>query len=234
MSAPRLSVRGLTARLDRFTLGPLDFELPAREIAAFLGDNGAGKTSTMRLVMAMLRKQRGTVSYAGLDHVEDEIAFKQRIAFASDELSFYGSFRVRDLVRFVAWFHPDWDRSRERALLERFRLAEDAPISALSKGMRVKLGLTLALARRPAVLLLDEPTAGLDPRSRVELFTLLEEARRLDGTAILFSTHQIDEVERLADHVLVLQRGRLVADASLAQARQQAGSLERFFLEVAP
>lgn len=230
-----LEVEGLRVRFPDFTLQDVSFRVPPGSIVGFLGENGAGKTTTLRLVMGLLRKEAGGARIAGHDHVLEEKAFKRRVAFVDEETHFYARMSVGRLLDFVSGFYADWDARRCDELLARFQLSRTQRAGALSKGMKTKLRLILALAHRPDVLLLDEPTSGLDPRARVELFELLE-AVRAEGRGVLFSSHQVQEVERLADRVLVIDKGRILVDESLAALRArardgEAWSLERFFLE---
>lgn len=228
-----LVVDGLSARIGRFAVKDVSFRLEPGEVLGLIGENGAGKTTTLRLVMGMIRKDGGSVRLGSLDHLTDEKAFKRRVGFVNEESFFYAKMTVRDHLRFTAGFYPDWDEARAADLLARFELRPDARAEELSKGMKTKLGLVLALAHRPDVLLLDEPTSGLDPRSRADLIGLLGRSAHEEGCAVLFSSHYLDEVERIADGVLVLAHGEVRAAERMAaiQARAAERPLERFLLE---
>jgi ABC-2 type transport system ATP-binding protein len=232
-----LRVEGLSTRFSGFHLQGITFDVKPGEIVGLLGENGAGKTTTLRLIMGMLRKDAGGAHLGDLDHLRDEKAFKRRVGYVSEESFFYRSMSVARLLAFVAGFFPDWDAAACAALLGRLGLDPARRVGELSKGMRTKLALVVALARRPDVLILDEPTSGLDPRSRVQLFEILERSARAEGCAVLLSSHIVEEIDRTADRVVILAHGRVVVDERLPDLRALANSdrewsLERYFLEM--
>ncbi len=234
MSHESLKVENLAVRFSGFSLRNVSFEVRPGTIVGFLGENGAGKSTTLKLIMGMIRKESGTARIGSRDHRQDEKAFKRRLGFVDEECFFYSKMRVGRLIDFVAGFYDEWNAAYCDELLRRLGLTKDAYAGRLSKGTKAKLGIVLALAHRPDVLLLDEPSAGLDPRSRVELFELLREVRA-DGRGLLFSTHNVDEVERLADTILVIHQGAIIFDGHLDELRRKAGadwSLEHFFLDL--
>jgi ABC-2 type transport system ATP-binding protein len=236
VDAQALVVDGLRVDLPGFTIGPVSFTVPPGTIIGFLGENGAGKTTTLKLIMGMLRKSGGSTRIGALDHRRDEAAFKRRLGFVSEETYLYAAMTIGETVDFVARFHDDWDGRYADRLLRELGLHPAMIAGTLSKGMRTKLSLVLALSHHPSVLLLDEPTSGLDPRMRVEVLQLLERAAHQRGCGVLFSTHSVEEVERIADRVLILRRGAIVADGELATLRASRGaswSLEQFFLRAA-
>ena len=232
-----LIVDGLSVRLGDFHLDAISFQVEPGRVTALLGHNGAGKTTTLRLVMGIVRKDRGRVTLGGLDHVRDEIAFKQRVGFVQEESFFYGRMTISELCAFVAPFYRDWNEERSRQLRHTLDLPGNRRLSELSKGMRMKAGLVAALSHAPDVLLLDEPTSGLDPRARVEVLKVMRESAHDRGTAVLFSTHNLHEVEQLADRAVIVDRGRVLADESLDRLRRGAGSswsLEEYYLDMVP
>jgi ABC-2 type transport system ATP-binding protein len=230
-----LRIEGLGIRFQGFALKGVSFTVPPGEIVAFLGENGAGKSTTLKLVMGMLREDAGTVHIGSFEHRVHEKDFKQRIGFVDEEPHFYASMSIGQLLDFAAPFYARWDERLCGDLLGQMSLSRDQIASKLSKGMKTKLALVIALAHHPDVLLLDEPSAGLDPRSRVVLFDLLR-AVRAEGRGVLFSTHNVDEVEPLADRVLIIHRGAVLTDESIAKLRERAQdpswTLERDFLEL--
>jgi ABC-2 type transport system ATP-binding protein len=230
-----LIVDGLSARLGGFQLGALSFRVEPAQVTALLGHNGAGKTTTLRLIMGLVRKDFGQVSLGGLDHVRDEIEFKRRIGFAQEEGFFYNAMTVAEFCAFVAPFYSGWNEALAWQLLRTLELPADKKLGQLSKGMRTKSGLVAALAHQPGVVLLDEPTSGLDPRARVETLKLMQRAAHEGGAAVLFSTHNLYEVEQIADRLIVVDQGRVVAEEGLAALRRGARSpwsLERYYLEL--
>lgn len=233
-AAPRarlaLQVENLAVKLKEFELGPLTFALEPGQVTALLGHNGAGKTTTMRLIMGLMRKDEGSVRLGALTH-DNEIAYRSKIGFVPEEAFYYGQLSIGELVRFVSAFYPEWDHDRCRKLGATLSLDFSKRIRHLSKGTRMKVSLLLALTRNPDVLLLDEPTSGLDPRSRAEVLRMIASAAQADGRAVLFSTHNLSEAEQVAQHLLVVDRGRVIANESITAARDRLGPDGKWTLE---
>jgi ABC-2 type transport system ATP-binding protein len=157
-----LEIRGLEKRYRNFTLGPLDLTVPAGAIYGFVGPNGSGKTTTIDLIFGMGQVDAGRIAVLGFDHRRDEVELKRRVGYVSPELDFRPWGRVQNAIHFVRGFYPTWDESYCANLLGAFHISMDERIRALSFGARTKLALVLALSWRPAVLVLDEPTTGID------------------------------------------------------------------------
>lgn len=230
-----LIVDRLCARLGDFRLDDISFRIEPGQITALLGQNGAGKTTALRLIMGIVRKDFGHVSLSGLDHLRDEKEFKRRIGFVQEESFFYNGITVAEFVAFVSRFYCDWNKELSQHLLQALDLPRDKRLGKLSKGVRTKVSLVVALSHDPSVLLLDEPMSGLDPRARFELLKLLRRVAHEGGTAVLFSTHDLHEVDQIADRVIIVDRGRVLADESLGALRCRAGAswnLEHYYLEL--
>jgi len=196
-------------------------------ITGFLGRNGAGKSSTIKMLLGMSHPTAGSGRVLGraIDDPRASRDLRAHVAYVAEDKQTYGYMTVAEMVAFTRSFYKDWRPDAERRLLEQFELPRSRKVKALSKGMRTKLALLLALARRPELLILDEPSEGLDPVSIEELLRSLV-AAAAEGTAVFFSSHQISEVERIADHVCMLHRGRLVVDASLDAVRREYRRVE--------
>lgn len=212
MTTPHLECRGLTKRFGGFTLEPLDLCVQPGAITGLVGANGAGKSTLMKLILGLLPPDDGTLRLFGQPHRPDDPALKARIGFVQESPSPWPNLTVKDLGSLVAPFYPTWEPSRFRALCERFQLPLRKPFRTLSQGTRMKVALTLALSHRAELLLLDEPTSGLDPLARREVLDLLLEVIQDEGRAVLFSTHITSDLDRVADHVAILRRGRLVLE----------------------
>ena len=237
LRAEPLVVRDLSLCFTSFELNRVSLTVEPGEVAALLGHNGAGKTTTLRLIMGMVRKDGGSVRVGGLDHTRDERAFKIRVGFVPEEGFFYGKMRVKELLAFVADFYPGWDAELCARLAKSLNVPLDKRLGELSKGTRTKVSLLAAVSHHPDVLLLDEPTSGLDPRSRAEVLRLMKDLASAEGRGVLFSTHNLHEVEQIADRVVVVQNGSVIAHERLQDLRRNAGgawSLETFYLEVTP
>jgi ABC-2 type transport system ATP-binding protein len=199
----------------------LNLSVGRNRITAFLGRNGAGKSTTIKMLLGMIRPTAGSGTVLGkqISDTEENREMRQRVAYVAEDKPLYGYMTVEQTIRFFSSFYPDWRRDVERKLLNDYELPPHRKVKMLSKGMRTKLALLLAFARRPDLLILDEPSEGLDPVGIEYLLQVLV-AQSADGVSIFFSSHQIAEVERVADHVCILERGRLLVDASLDQLRQ--------------
>ena len=221
---------------DKVALRDISFVVPPGEICGLLGPNGAGKTTLFRLLMGILKPTTGTIAIDGLDAFEDRVAVKRLIGFMPDEPIFHAYLSGRETLRLSAAMHGlDANIALERLAptIERLRLADDLDAYAedYSRGMKKKLALLLALLHRPKLLVLDEPTNGLDVEA-IHLFydVIREEAGT--GTTVLFSTHLMDHVERLCSRVVVVAKGEVVADSGLdaLRAAHAGADLEEVFM----
>jgi len=178
------------------------------EMFGFLGRNGAGKTTTLKLLMGLLRPDGGDIDVLGQRVIRMPVTLKQRIGYVCQEPNFYPWMTAEQLGKFVGSFYPKWDAPEFQRLLRLLDVPRDRRASEMSGGTRTKLGLALALAPRPELLLLDEPTAGLDPVARREFNDQLQSLQRAQGTTVMFSSHLVGEVEQLAQRVGIVQAGR--------------------------
>jgi len=210
MSANALEIRGLKKSFKSFTLGPLDLTVPMGAIYGFVGPNGAGKTTTIDLIFGLGMEDAGTITVLGLDHRRDEKAMKLRTGYVGPELNHSVWGRVSRLISFVKGFYPTWDDAYCSRLLEEFGIDPTARVMTLSFGTKIKLSLVLALAWRPTLLVLDEPTVGLDAISKRQVFAELLAAVRGEDRAVFISSHAITDLERFADHVGMIKSGKLL------------------------
>lgn len=190
------------------------------EIFGFLGPNGAGKTTTIRVLMGLIRPTRGRALVFGLDSWQDAPAVKAHVGYVPGDPRFYEHMTGAQFLDFLARFRPQSDPARRRMLVERFEVDLSRKIKHLSRGNRQKLVLVQALVHDPPLLLLDEPSSGLDPLMQNELLTLLKEERDR-GKTIFLSSHLLPEVERVADRVGIIREGRLVAIATVDELKRQ-------------
>jgi ABC-2 type transport system ATP-binding protein len=210
-----IEIRGLRKTYPSFALGPLDITVPTGSIYGFVGPNGAGKTTTIDLIFGMGDKDAGTITVLGLDHVRDEAAMKARVGYVSPDLDFRPWGRVGNAITFVKGFYPTWDDTYCDQLLSNLAVGRDERIAALSFGARIKLALVLALSWRPMVLVLDEPTVGLDAIARQQVFAELLKAVRDEQRTVFISSHAIADLERFADHAGMIKNGRLVFEGAI-------------------
>jgi ABC-2 type transport system ATP-binding protein len=229
--APVIQTMGLSKAYGKNeVVKQLNLSIEPQSITAFLGLNGAGKTTTIKMLLGMIRPSGGDATILG-QRISDEAAsirMRQRIAYVSENKRLYDYMTVDQMIRFTRAFYPDWRADVEQKLVRQYALPLDRKIKSLSKGMQTKLGLLLAFSRQPELLILDEPSDGLDPVGIEELLENLV-AQCGEGTAVFFSSHQIAEVERVADHVCMLHRGQLVLDASLDDLRESYRRIDLAF-----
>lgn len=228
MGEPAVHMQGVVKRLGRFTLEVPECEIREGEALGWIGPNGAGKSTLLRIVLGLVRADAGTIEVLGRPMPADEREIKRQVGFVSEDMALYGSATVRWHMRLVRRFCPDWDEARARELLEALGVDPGRRARGMSRGELVKAMLVLALARRPRLLVLDEPLAGLDPLVRDEAMRLLMRARD-EGTTILFSSHHGEDVARIATEVAFVHGGHIVARAPAEAFVQNGRSLEQAF-----
>lgn len=209
--APILGVTNLTVRYPSFTLGPLSFAVYGGETVALLGANAAGKTTLLRAITGRLRQREGEILVSGREPRDAPPSWRARIGFAAEKPQADGALRVREWYAFLADCYPTWDVAYQRDLTSRLGLDASERISALSRGTAVKAAYIAAEAYRPDLLVLDEPTNGLDPVVRLDFLGLLGECfANASGRALIFSSHLLEDVETLCDRAMLLRDGQLV------------------------
>ena len=218
------ALRGLTLRV------------PAGSIYGFLGRNGAGKTTTIKVLLGMARPNRGTARVLGVPAESGAAAVevRQRIGFVSDDKDLFDYMTVAETIRFTAAFFPRWRLDLEQRYLRSFALPPDQKVKTLSRGTRTKLALLLALCRGAELLILDEPTSGLDPAMTEEVLQALVGHVASEAMTVFFSSHQISEVDQIADHVAIVDRGRTVVSGALDDLREQYRRVQLVFDRDAP
>jgi ABC-2 type transport system ATP-binding protein len=209
-----LEIRSLRKEYPGFTLRDVSFALPPGHIMGLIGPNGAGKTTVIKLILNIVRPSAGAVKVFGLDIVEREEDVKSRIGFVLDEAPFYGYLKASGIASVMAPLYAKWDGARFERLCREFELPPGKRVSALSRGMKMKLALAVALSHGAELILLDEPTSGLDPVFRRELLERLSGLIRDGRTSVLFSTHITSDLERVADYITCLRDGELVFSAA--------------------
>jgi ABC-2 type transport system ATP-binding protein len=226
-----IKVSELTRRFGATTaLASVSLSLPRGAVYGLVGANGAGKTTLIKHMLGLLRAQSGSVRVFDLDPVADPVGVLSRIGYLSEENDLPGWMRVDELIRYSRAFYPTWDDAYAEELLRAFALDATAKIKTLSKGQRARTGLLIALAHRPELLVLDEPSSGLDPIVRRDILGAIMRTIADEGRTVLFSSHLLEEVEQVADHVTMISRGTIALSAPLAAITASHGSLEAAFL----
>ena len=231
MSEAVIEVADLTRRFGaRTALASVSLSLPRGGVYGLVGANGAGKTTLIKHILGLLRAQRGSVRVFGLDPVADPVGVLSRIGYLSEEHDLPGWMRVDELIHYSRAFRPAWDDAYAEELRRAFALDAAAKINDLSKGQKARAGLLIALAYRPELLVLDEPSSGLDPIVRRDILGAVLRTIADEGRTVLFSSHLLDEVEQVADHVTMISQGKVALSAKLSAIRQTYRTLDEAFV----
>jgi ABC-2 type transport system ATP-binding protein len=205
------ALTGLSKRYDDFALRDVTLSMPEGQIMGLVGVNGAGKTTLLRLLSGLARADAGTIEVLGMPMPAQQVQVKNQLGFASEDMRLYKSQSLRWHMDFIRSIYPGWDEAYALELLRRFDLRAEQKLAGFSHGQRVKALLLLNFARRPRLLLLDEPTTGLDPVARDEVLQALADILRDDARSVLFSSHNTRDIEQLADTISFVHDGRLLA-----------------------
>jgi len=210
----------------------LDLQVPTGSICGFLGRNGAGKTTTIKVLLGMAKATRGVARLLGAPAVDAEV--RRRVGFVSDEKDLYDYMTVDEIIAFTRPFFPKWRTDLEQKYRQKFELPGPRDIKDLSRGTRTKLALLLALCRSADLLILDEPTAGLDPAMAEDVLQALVGHVASEEMTVFFSSHQIAEVDQIADHIAIVDRGRMVVAGALDDLRDRFQRVQLVFADAAP
>ncbi|MEM7588211.1 MAG: ABC transporter ATP-binding protein [Acidobacteriota bacterium] len=232
MTEPVIHVSELRRQFGAKTaLSSVDLSVARGTVHGLVGANGAGKTTLIKHILGLLRAQSGSVRVFGRDPVADPVGVLSRMGYLSEEADLPGWMRTAELMSYSRAFYPDWDDAYAEELRQTFGLDQATRIKNLSKGQRARAGLLVALAYRPELLLLDEPSSGLDPIVRRDILAAVIRTIADEGRTVLFSSHLLDEVEQVADHITMIRRGHIVLSAPLADIRAEHHSLTVRFPE---
>ena len=204
-----LEIKGLNKTYDGFALKDVSFSLPKGYIMGFVGENGSGKTTTIRSILNMANIDSGKISVFGLDSITDTIAIKEKLGVVFDSLYLADHLNAKQIEKQLKPFYKDWDSKEFEGRLKSFGLPDNKRVGEFSKGMKMKFMIAIALSHKADFMILDEPTSGLDPVARDELLDILAEYIENENRSVLFSTHITSDVERIADYVTILHNGRV-------------------------
>lgn len=210
-----LEVKGLNKDLFTFEIKDVSFDLKYGYIMGFIGPNGSGKTTTIKLIMNLLKKDHGEIKIFGKDHVKFEKEIKDRIGFVYDGSYFYENLSMRNMKEVIAPFYSKWDEDLFNKYMREFGLDPGRKIKKLSKGEKMKYGIALAFSHHADLIIMDEPTAGLDPIMRRELLDILYEIIQDNKKAVFFSTHITTDLEKIADYITFINKGKIEFSKSI-------------------
>lgn len=201
-------VQGLCKNFGDFLLDNISFEVPKGRIVGFIGENGAGKSTTINLILNGLKKDSGKVEVFGMDNTISSV--KSEIGVVFDECNFHEVFNAKDIEKILAGVYSTWDNSMYQRYLKHFNIPLNKPIGSFSKGMKMKLSIICAMAHKPKLLILDEATTGLDPVARDEVLNLFLEFIQDEEHSLFFSSHITSDIEKIADYVIFIHQGKIV------------------------
>ena len=209
MSNTLLDVRAVSKNYGSFALRDVSFSIPKGYIMGLIGPNGAGKTTLIHLILNLLRRDSGEILVFGMDNIADDSAIKQQVGVVFDSVPYVEDWKVKDVGKAMSLFYDSWSQSRYLELVEKFHLDMGKKVKELSRGMQTKLMLACALAHEARLLILDEPTSGMDPVARDELMDMLRQYIADGEKSVLFSTHITSDLERAADFITYIRNGQL-------------------------
>jgi len=210
-----IELNNVTKKFKNFSINQLDLDIKQGFITGFIGANGAGKSTVIKMIMNLLKPDAGEVRIFNQNYQNDEKAIKERIGFVFDGNVFFEGLNMKDIKRLVAPAYKHWNESLFRYYMEKFELPFNKPMKRFSKGMQMKASLAIALSHDAELIIMDEPTAGLDPIFRRELLTLLQEIMMDGQRTIFFSTHITTDLDKIADYIAFIQDGELILNQSV-------------------
>ncbi|MBU3073647.1 ABC transporter ATP-binding protein [Clostridium estertheticum] len=205
-----LEIKNLNKSYKDFTLDNLTFNVERGSIMGFIGPNGSGKSTTIKLIMNLIKKNSGDINIFGLDNIKHNKEIKQKIGFVYDENYFYEELNIIEMKNILRPFYKSWNDTLFEKYIKEFELPKKNKIKNLSKGMKMKFSLALALCHNAELIIMDEPTSGLDPVFRSELIDILYNVIQDENVSIFFSTHITTDLEKIADYITFINKGKLV------------------------
>lgn len=205
-----LEIKNLNKSYEGFSLKDVNFSLKPGFVMGFIGPNGAGKSTTIKLIMNLVKKDSGTINIFGKDNIDNEKEIKSKIGFVYDENYYYEDLTIKDMKNILSPFYKNWDNKIFDKYIKEFKLPFNKKIKDLSKGMKMKFSLAIALSHKAELIIMDEPTAGLDPVFRSELLDILYGIIQDENVSIFFSTHITNDLEKIADYITFINNGEII------------------------
>ena len=208
METNNIYVQDLCKRFDGFLLDHVSFQVPKGRIVGFIGENGAGKSTTINLILNELKKDGGNIQVFGKDHTD--LGIRENIGVVFDQCNFHDVLTTRDIEKIMSGVYHSWDSGLFQQYLKRFNIPQGQTVGTFSKGMKMKLSIVCAMAHRPKLLILDEATTGLDPVVRDEILDLFLDFIQDEENSIFFSSHITSDIQKIADYVILIHQGKII------------------------
>lgn len=209
-----LEITNLSKRYDHFLLDHVSMRLDEGFIMGLIGPNGAGKTTIIKLILNLIARDSGSIRIFGSEITDNEMELKQKIGFVMDDAGWYETFTIKEMAKIISPFYKEWNTNLFNDYLHRFELKQEHRIEKLSKGMKMKFSLAVALSHQARFIIMDEPTSGLDPVVRAEVLEILQNLIAEENKSILFSSHISSDVEKIADYITFINKGKIVFSES--------------------
>jgi len=233
-----IEINGLCKNFESFQLKNVSFSLEEGYIMGFIGRNGAGKSTTLKTMLNLMKNDGGEVKLCGLSIPKDELEIKNQVGYVFGGVDFYPEAKISRITNVTKSFYHEWDDARYKELCERFEIDQNKKFKQLSAGMKVKYSVAVAMSHNPKLLILDEPTSGLDPAARDDLVLLFQEFVEDGAHSILFSTHITSDLEKCADYITYIKQGQILASTDRDSFRESyisvAGKKDQLTPEVEP
>lgn len=214
-----LELKNVTKKYSEFTLDNISFSLKRGYIMGFIGENGAGKTTTIKLIMNIISKDGGTIKVLGKDNISFEREVKEKTGFVYDDCFYYENISIIDNAKIFSGFYKEWDWQIFKNYLSKFSLREKDKVKTLSRGNKMKFAIAIALSHKAEFLILDEPTSGLDPVMRRDILDILQDLMEDEKIGILISSHITSDLEKIADYITYIRKGRIVFSESMEEIK---------------
>lgn len=221
MSNKIIEIKNLTKEYEDFKLDNISFSLDRGYIMGFIGENGAGKTTTIKLIMNLLKRDEGEIQIFGKDNIDNEREIKERIGFVYDECFYYENLSIKDNEKIISGFYKSWNTKVFENYLRKFNLNKMQKVKQLSKGMKMKFAIALALSHNAEFLILDEPASGLDPVMRRDILDVFQEVIQDENVGILISSHIIFDLEKISDYITYIQKGKIVFSKATSELMEE-------------
>lgn len=213
---------------NSYALNQLNMNVPQGSVYGLLGKNGAGKTTALRICMSLLKITNGEVNVLGVNPWNMPINIKQEIGYSSDSMQLIPWLKVADILNYNGSFYKNWDKDYVNQWIKRLNLSLDKRVFQLSRGNRQKLALAMAIGHKPKLLILDEPAGGLDPVARKEFLESIIELIHESGTTILISSHSLDDLEKISDHIGIIENGKMILETNLEDLKHSTKQVNIF------